>query len=268
MNRMILRSVQVNIPYRMVTDTVLGRFLDWELNPEVGFDATALDGALPRDFERVARAFHEKGLRVTCHAPFLDLCAGSPDPGVRRLTRTRLEQTLRAVAIFRPVTVVCHTGWDHRRYPGMREPWLEESLPVWSWFAEALRDEGARMMIENVYERTPEEILECVAPLREEGVGVCLDTGHLTAFGRDPLMRWIRVLGPDVGQLHLHDNHGESDEHLAPGKGIVDFRLLFEHVLQTHPVPPVITLEPHQEEALWEGLDYLEGLWPEAWVDH
>ena len=267
MDGRILQWVQVNVPYRMLSEELLARILELGLNPEIGFDASVLDGTPPGEFKRVAQAFRERGLRVTCHAPFMDLSAGSPDPAVRRLTRRRLEQTLKAVSAFRPVTVVCHTGWDHRRYNELRESWLEQGLRIWTWFAGALRDEGARMMMENVYERTPEELLDCVVPLREAGVGVCLDTGHLTAFGDAPLSHWIQTLGPDIGQLHLHDNRGDADEHLAPGKGTVDFPLLFDRLVAILPQPPVVTLEPHREEALWEGLDYLDGLWPKAWED-
>jgi sugar phosphate isomerase/epimerase len=259
----ILDQVQVNIPFRMLTrEGYLARFLEEGIHPEIGFDAITLEETPEREYEEAAAAFRENGRRVTCHAPFLDLSAGSPDPAVRRLTRIRFEQTLRAAAPFRPVTVVCHTGWDHRRYLEVRDAWVEKGLELWAWFAGALRSEGARMMMENVYERSPGELLDCCAPLRDLGVGVCLDTGHLSAFGEEPLDRWLDVLTADIGQLHLHDNLGERDEHLAPGRGVVDFPLLLRRLAAEKERPPVITLEPHQEEALREGVDYLERLWP------
>jgi sugar phosphate isomerase/epimerase len=158
--------------------------------------------------------------------------------------------------------VVCHTGWDHRRYLELREAWLERSLGLWRWFARSLRNAGARVMLENVYERSPEELLGCCTPLRDLGAGVCLDTGHLSAFGESPLEHWLDVLMQDIGQLHLHDNRGEQDEHLAPGRGVVDFPLLFERLLAGKTDRPVITLEPHREEALRQGIDYLETVWP------
>lgn len=263
----ILEDVQVNIPFRMLTrEGYLALFLENGINPEIGFDAVTLDETTERELMEVAAAFHRNGRRVTCHAPFLDLSAGSLDPAVRRLTRMRFEQTLRAVAWFHPVTVVCHTGWDHRRYLELREAWLEKSLELWTWFAGALQNQGASMMLENVYEESPEELLACCAPLRNLGVGVCLDTGHLSAFGESPLERWLDVLMQEIGQLHLHDNRGERDEHLAPGRGIVDFPRLFERLVAEKSVRPVITLEPHREEALQEGLDYLGGIWP--WTGH
>jgi sugar phosphate isomerase/epimerase len=62
---------------------------------------------------------------------------------------------------------------------------------------------------------------------------------------------------PWLGQLHLHDNNGDHDQHLAPGRGMVDFSGLFQY-LRLHNLHPLITLEPHSEEDLWQALDYLE----------
>ena len=39
----LLRQVQVNIPFAMLYDTYLDRFLGYELNPEIGIDAEALE---------------------------------------------------------------------------------------------------------------------------------------------------------------------------------------------------------------------------------
>ncbi|MFZ0611664.1 MAG: sugar phosphate isomerase/epimerase, partial [Desulfobacterales bacterium] len=94
------------------------------------------------------------------------------------------------------------------------------------------------------------------------GVGFCLDTGHQAAFGQASLVKWLDALGPHIGQVHLHDNHGLRDEHLALGRGKIDFPYLFRRLKTLCDTPPVITLEPHTEEALDPSLDYLAALWP------
>ena len=53
--------------------------------------------------------------------------------------------------------------------------------------------------------------------------------------------------------LHLHDNRGEKDSHLAIGKGSADFAGLFQLVGENG-LRPTITLEPHEEETLWQSL--------------
>lgn len=42
----------------------------------------------------------------------------------------------------------------------------------------------------------------------------------------------------------------------------MDFPLLFERLLAGKTDRPVITLEPHREEALRQAIDYLETIWP------
>jgi sugar phosphate isomerase/epimerase len=69
-------------------------------------------------------------------------------------------------------------------------------------------------------------------------------------------------LGPYIGQLHLHDNHGSHDEHLPLGSGKIDFYQLFTYLKSNEIPQPIITLEPHQEEDLWPSLDYLAKVWP------
>lgn len=260
--RRIATRVQVNAPFRMLEASYLDAFLSHGLNPEIGFDGETLDRVTRGEVEEIAVRLRDQGLTITCHAPFIDLSPGSPDPAVRSLTRQRLEQLLRLLPVLEPRTVVCHSGWDHRRYLELKDVWLEKSLDMWPWFAQEVRNEGSWMVLENVYERSPEEFLDLYGPLREVGVGVCLDTGHQAAFGEAPLESWIQKIGGDTGELHLHDNHGTWDEHLAPGKGSVDFGILFQRLPSLLAAPPVVTLEPHREEALWEAFAFLEDVLP------
>ncbi|MBI9081979.1 MAG: sugar phosphate isomerase/epimerase [Desulfobacterales bacterium] len=260
----LLRHVQVNCPFTLLVDRYLDRFLDQGINPEIGIDATALDRFDRADFIKVARSLAERGLTVTLHAPFADLAAGSSDPDVRRVTRHRLEQTLALVPVFRPRTVVCHAGYDWKRHGFDGTAWLERSAAVWAWFGRQVRDEGAVMMLENVYERGPEEMTGLFDALDVAGTpsGFCLDTGHQSAFSRTDLDGWLDGLGPRLGQLHLHDNTGEFDDHLAPGQGTIGFPAFLQRLGGLGPKLPVVTLEPHREEDLEPALGYLDALWP------
>ena len=53
------------------------------------------------------------------------------------------------------------------------------------------------------------------------GFSATFDVGH--AHHSDiPPMRFIELLGNRINAVHLHDNNGASDEHLALGKGSLD----------------------------------------------
>ncbi|HHP7234169.1 MAG TPA: sugar phosphate isomerase/epimerase family protein [Desulfobacterales bacterium] len=258
----IVRRVQVNIPFTMLWDRYADVFIGNRLNPEIGIDAAALDRFSRRDFAAMADRLRENQVAVTLHGPFIDLSAGSVDPQIRRVTAARLGQVLELVPLFRPRTIVCHAGYDRRRYGFLQKAWLEHSIATWSEFGAALYDRGCRLMLENVYEEIPEEIAVLLEALAESHVGFCLDSGHQNAFSKAPLSRWLDVLGPTVGQLHLHDNRGARDEHTALGTGNIDFPMLLKHLRRIHPTPPVVTLEPHAEDSLRPSLNYLERHWP------
>jgi len=258
----IIQKVQINIPFTMLYETYLETFVENGLNPEIGLDAAALDRFTMADFRDVAREFHNNSSTITLHGPFIDLNAGSPDPAVRGVTRDRLEQLLELVPLFKPLTVVCHAGFDAKRYGYFKETWVENSLELWSWMTGRVAAHGARLMLENVYEDGPQDMLILFEALNNPSVGFCLDTGHVFAFGQSGLAAWLQVLGPYLGQLHLHDNHGDQDEHLAIGGGGIDFDNLLKYFKKSKFAPPVVTLEPHEEKDLWPGLEYLARKWP------
>jgi sugar phosphate isomerase/epimerase len=257
----ILEGTQVNVPFPLLKETYRGAFLKYRLNPEIGFDGATLDHTTVGEVQQVVGPLHESGLSITLHGPFMDLSPGSPDPAVRGLTRRRFEQLLELVPILKPRAVVCHAGYERRRYAFMREAWLKRSCEVWAWLADRLAEFGGLLMLENVYERGPEDLLPLFERLKEKKVGFCLDTGHQSAFGKASLMEWVDTLDPYLGEIHLHDNEGGQDDHLALGKGRVAFPLLFNR-LKKRGRSPILTLEPHREEDLWPSLEYLREVNP------
>ena len=50
---------------------------------------------------------------------------------------------------------------------------------------------------------------------------VCLDTGHAKVSG--DIYSVTHKLGQHLRMIHAHDNHGNGDEHLAPGNGNIDW---------------------------------------------
>ena len=191
----LLKKVQVNVPFGMLRDQYLDLVIERTINPEIGLDGDALDSFELSDFRKTAQQIADRELSVTIHAPFIDLSPGSPDRIIHEATGKRFEQVLRLAPIFNAKTVVCHAGFDRRRYFSLCDQWLERSIEMWSWLATRLRDHECRLMLENVYEDGPQDILSVFKNLEEYKVGFCLDTGHQNAFGSAPLEEWLAVLG-------------------------------------------------------------------------
>ena len=57
--------------------------------------------------------------------------------------------------------------------------------------------------------------------LDARGLGICVDVGHARLMG--DVVDAIETCSGHVITTHLHDNRGRSDDHLVPGKGVVDW---------------------------------------------
>ncbi len=93
-----------------------------------------------------------------------------------------------------------------------------ENLPT--WYTDG---KGFRMIYAghccDPYEATAEiDMLNELAG--KECFGLCLDTGHLN-ITRTPVTKYISVLGERIKCLHIHDNNGMDDSHMAPYTGSV-----------------------------------------------
>lgn len=258
----VASQVQVNVPLAMLMSGYLEQFLAHGLNPEIGLDATVLERYSPAELRPIADTLRRHGRRVTLHGPFVDLAPGSRDPLIREATQRRLDQLAAAAHVFRPLSVVCHAGYDWRRHAYFRDEWLAATASAWRWLAHRLADAGARLMLENVYERGPREALPLITELAGDGVKWCLDIGHAMAFGESPVAEWLAVLDSHIGQMHLHDNDGNADDHLELGAGAIDLDGVLRYLETRSTDRPVLTLEPHREADLAPSLDYLASHWP------
>jgi sugar phosphate isomerase/epimerase len=258
---LMVSRVQVNIPFPFLLNEYLSLFLKRGLNPEIGLDAGSLSRYSPQTFSRIARSFQQAGRRITLHAPFQDLAPGALDDEVLAASRRRLRQAFRLLSIFRPAAMVCHLGYEARHYRWDLDNWLARCASTFKELTGMAAPYGTMVMLENVYETEKELFVEVISRVQASNLKVCFDVGHLLAFGDGDFEGWLEILWPHIGHLHLHDNHGDYDNHLALGAGKVpvDYVLNF---LADKGVQPLVTLEPHQEGSLTPSLAYLAEIWP------
>jgi sugar phosphate isomerase/epimerase len=87
---------------------------------------------------------------------------------------------------------------------------------------------GLALLIEPAHEAESTLILTVADGLRmideigSERLGILLDTGHANVNGED-LAAATRSLKDVPLHIHIDDNHGDSDAHLVPGEGNIDF---------------------------------------------
>lgn len=254
----ITRKCFINAPFdQLKNGDLLDLFIAYRLQPEIGLEGNSLWDLSTEEFKNIAGILQETGLSCTLHAPFSDLSPGGSDNRIVKVTREKLRRAFELLPIFKPCSIVCHLGFEENKHRMKSERWLATALETWKPLLERAQQCNTRVMFENTYELTPDIHKTLFKQLKAPLLGFCMDTGHLTAFARTDWQPWLQELLPWLGQLHLHDNDGTGDQHLALGQGIFDFHALFEF-LSNEQKHPLLTLEPHSHEDLWQSLAFIE----------
>lgn len=249
----------VNGPFERLRQGLLSRFIHHGIQPEIGLEGNCLYDRPLTEFQAIAAALRRAGLTCTLHAPFGDLSPGASDPEIRLASRRKLKKTMALIEIFEPVAIVCHLGYEDNKHAWKQTDWLSYSVETWQELLTVAEPAGVGLMLENTYEQSPEIHREILGRLNTHGARFCLDVGHTLAFAKNSWRDWLPELAPWLGHLHLHDNRGIVDEHLAIGRGIFDFTGLFGYLRETG-LRPGITLEPHREADLVTSLAALDKL--------
>jgi sugar phosphate isomerase/epimerase len=252
----IIEGIQVCIPFKLLKERYLPVVLEKRINPEIGISGDVIDTHSNREFQQMASLIQAEGLAITLHGPFFDLVPGGMDKKILQASRERLKQAFDLIPLFNPLSIVCHTGYDRKRYSDDQDLWLERAIETWTQMLQGLEGSETILAFENVYEKTPNMLLRLIRGLGSEQVGFCFDAGHMNVFSETDMGGWLEAMTPYLKQLHLHDNEGIRDDHLAIGAGAINFDRLFSHI-EKHQLKPIITLEAHQEQALWGSLETL-----------
>jgi sugar phosphate isomerase/epimerase len=248
----IIKRVHAHMPFDLLPE-YLEFILKEKLNPEIYFSSFALNKLDMSECRKTAEALTAAGIKVTFHAPFMDLRPGAQDEKIRQASIDRIKQVFDVAPLFKPLRIVCHPSFDNRYYISCDEEWLAKSAATWKEFILLASEINTVIALENVYETEPSILRRLFEKLDSQRICFCFDAGHFNVFSRAPLNVWLQELGQYLGQLHLHDNHGKFDEHLPVGNGNFPFYELFQ-ILREIKADPVITLEAHAQADLWQSL--------------
>ena len=67
------------------------------------------------------------------------------------------------------------------------------------------------------------------------------------------------MLGDRLGEIHIHDNDGTTDQHLPVGEGNFPFRELLALVRQKN-LRPILTIEMHSDTSLRRMLENIRAM--------
>ncbi|HYF37466.1 MAG TPA: sugar phosphate isomerase/epimerase family protein [Prosthecobacter sp.] len=173
------------------------------------------------------------------HAPFADhIDITSFDERVRRAAVDELLVACRAAALMGVRHIVLHPGPERAGRPPEHEFLQHMKLAAESLntVAKHCTELGLHLLLENMLPHLlfghTADMLYLVGEIREQNVGTCLDTGHANLAGE--LGSVVQKLSGHLKMLHVNDNRGNSDAHLCPGDGIIDWHSLLADLRKHH----------------------------------
>lgn len=251
-------NIYVHMPFQVLRENI-DLIIKNQLNVEIHFSSYYFDDYPFKKIIEIQGILEENGVQICFHAPYMDLSPGGMDKLVRDITLKRMQQLLKLAEVFKPSVIIVHPGYDDWRYNKHFEDWLENSIETWQKMLDSYSHLGSIIALENVFEKIPDTLLRLIDSINSPKFRYCLDTGHFNLFSRIPLKEWFGRVSPYIVEVHLHDNFGEDDEHLAIGEGNFDFPLLF-HLLEINELKPLLTIEGRDKDEIMKSLKFLNTL--------
>lgn len=159
------------------------------------------------------------------HGPYLGMDAVSEDAAVSDSTIKCFNEVYNTAHCLNVRHIILHPAFN----PLVFSPqiWLRRAVSFWEAY---LKDKSPdiRFHLENVMDADPEILYALVSEVNRPNLDINLDIGHVHAYAKTPLLKWISSLGPKIGYVHLHDNHGQIDEHIGLGEGNLPLKEAFQ----------------------------------------
>ena len=196
--------------------------------------------ALQLYFAKDLAAIEKYGLSITqVHAPFPSYASGDPDSLDYMIEA--FKTSIRFTEMIGAKNLIIHGISLHVNNTNETQDKIDElNFKLYSSLIPTLRECNVTVCLENlftvykdgkgrrtIYAGHCSDPYDAVAEIDllndlagKECFGLCLDTGHLNLV-KIPVKKYIGILGNRIKCLHVHDNSGYDDDHLAPYTGSV-----------------------------------------------
>lgn len=192
----------------------------------------------------------------TLHGAFLDVAVHSSDREIKAVSDRRVRQSMEIACRLGVRAVIFHTNlianFKNKRYV---DGWICENAKYWRTLAADYPN--VLIYIENMFDEDPEPMVELMLALQDvPNVSACLDYAHASVFGNG-IEGWVNALLPYASHLHVNDNDGVADLHLAIGEGVLDYTPL-NRGIEKSGMRPNVLIEMSDPSAQARSIEYLQ----------
>jgi len=137
---------------------------------------------------------------------------------------------LQAAAALGAEGGVLHLGWQKDAWSDHSHGWAREAV---SQLIPVAQEAGIDLLLENIISdgTRVRSLVALLDELDPDGkVGLCVDLGHAHVEG--DVVSELEAALPRLRHLHVHDNDGCDDAHLAPGQGTIPWQAVLKTLQQ------------------------------------
>jgi sugar phosphate isomerase/epimerase len=238
-------------------DTFLSYAKEHGYNLEIA--SFAYSSVLDSNWQEILRD-HQRKLRgftgtISLHGAFMELIVHSRDKRIREVAKDRIFQNLEIAKALNAKYIVFLGNFNPLiKHDSYKKNWINQNAVFWS---EVLEKYHIIVVLENLWDPTPEMFRKLLDEVKSSRLKICLDTGHTNIFSEAPLEEWFSVLGEDIAYVHVNDNKGEVDDELAPGEGNINWRK-FSDLIEKYGIAPEIVFEVGTLEKTMQSLKYFQ----------
>jgi sugar phosphate isomerase/epimerase len=225
---------------------------------EIFCSAPHFDYRTEQTVREMADCLHSTGLLLhSLHAPTERNLAHGRDNGaplaISEPERARrieaIDEMKRALEVAEHIPFrffVVHLGGERQPADGRRMDAAFSSLEQMVLFA---KQRGVVIALENTPGElgAPATLLQFISQTHLHDLRLCFDTGHANIG--DGIAASFELMRDLVVTTHIHDNHGDKDEHLVPFDGGIEWSAAFA-VMATAPQPLPVVLELKEQTAV------------------
>lgn len=209
-------------PFSRWIGPISEKFLLWELFSEAEMNVAV-------DTDAIRDLLSSYDLSYSLHTPICDMNVAALTERLRESSIEVLRDNARAANILGIEMLTVHPGLSSMVVKGTEQKALERAKVSMRELEKISSEYGVTMAIENMPNvpfflgRTASQLAEIIDGT---DLKVCYDIGHANTMGENDSM--VELLGDRIVNIHIHDNHGERDEHNTIGDGTVDFERVIE----------------------------------------
>ena len=193
---------------------------------------------------------------LTSHGDFFDVHVFSADEEIVKISIKRIVESMDVARKIGAQKVVFHTNYNSQIKTNFYlNNWIERNYEVFSNICDKYKD--ITILMENMfdYDYIPLKLLaEKMKGI--DNFGVCLDYAHAFLSKVEP-KEWVLNLYPYIKHVHVNDNDGSADSHLAIGDGKIDW-CEFNELRQKFFNTSSILIEVNGKNKIDKSIDYMK----------